>query len=81
MIELYVRKLYKELQTKVKGKIIIKYSSAMGSLVIRIKYRSVEYVKEVENIEEAISTGYSVHLCAMLCCTEYKDFLVNKFFK
>ena len=81
MIELYIRKLYKELQKKVKGKLFIKFSTTSGSLVIRIKTNGLEYVEEVAEIENAISNGYSVHLCTMLCCQDYKEFLVNKFFK
>ena len=80
MIELYIRKLYKELQRKVKGKIIIKFSSTSGNLIIRIKNNNIEYVEEIADIETAISNGYSIHLCAILCCQSYKQFLLTKFF-
>ena len=80
MMELYIRKLYKELQRKVKGKISIKFSSTSGNLIIRIKHNGIEYVEEVANIETSISNGYSIHLCALLCCQSYKEFLLNKFF-
>ena len=80
MIELYIRKLYKELQRKVKGKITIKFSSTSGNLIIRIKNNNIEYVEEIADIETAISNGYSIHLCAILCCQSYKQFLLTKFF-
>ena len=80
MIELYIRKLYKELQRKVKGKISIKFSSTSGNLIIRIKHNDIEYVEEIADIETAISNGYSIHLCAILCCQSYKQFLLTKFF-
>lgn len=80
MIELYIRKLYKELQRKVKGKISIKFSSTSGNLIIRIKSNNIEYVEEIADIETAISNGYSIHLCAILCCQSYKQFLLTKFF-
>ena len=80
MIELYIRKLYKELQRKVKGKISIKFSSTSGNLIIRIKHNGIEYVEEIADIETAISNGYSIHLCAILCCQSYKQFLLTKFF-
>lgn len=80
MMELYIRKLYKELQRKVKGKISIKFSSTSGNLIIRIKHNNIEYVEEIADIETAISNGYSIHLCAILCCQSYKQFLLTKFF-
>lgn len=80
MMELYIRKLYKELQRKVKGKISIKFSSTSGNLIIRIKNNNIEYAEEIADIETAISNGYSIHLCSMLCCQSYKEFLLSKFF-
>lgn len=80
MIEMYIRKLYKKLQRMVKGKINIKYSSISGNLIIKVTHNGNTYVEELANIEDFISHGYSVELCARLFCQSYKADLLKKYF-